>query len=348
LPRPPAKVDSEGFFVLPQPPKVDDEGFFVLPPAPSAKAQVGFALGGLRADIGAGGESLPGGVGMERSVPPLTAAERERARVEGVRLQARRQAENTAYSMAHADYLNHFHYPTDQSQTAALAGRLAGGWYENTGDVVVVDGVWEPKIDLDQNLVDDPDYQDAYLHGMDLAASSDYFDYGRDPHVVEAGIPTGPGAGARAALRGAAAEAEGALPRVVRYAEAERRLPGAGQAHHIFQNAAIKDTAFAKLIDRAAGATVRLAGNVFKDQGSPHRVFHEAIEKFYDLYRTGARAGAPTIAEYSEAARGAFIQAGVKPDAARFLSDIGRRQLTVLRGVPASTPIRVPNRIGGL
>jgi hypothetical protein len=46
LPPPPAKVDKEGFFVLPAVPKIDAEGFYVLPAAPKAKAQIGFGIGG--------------------------------------------------------------------------------------------------------------------------------------------------------------------------------------------------------------------------------------------------------------------------------------------------------------
>jgi hypothetical protein len=56
LPPPPARVDAQGFYVIPQPPKVDAEGFYAiaLPPGGTGtrKAKVGFlfGLGGLVVD----------------------------------------------------------------------------------------------------------------------------------------------------------------------------------------------------------------------------------------------------------------------------------------------------------
>jgi hypothetical protein len=298
---------------LPPPPvRVDGEGFYVIPPPP---------IKSLIADTSTQGELLPGGPGRERETPPLSDAERARLREEGIRIQARQDGELTGYAMAHADWLNYWH------------------WDDHSSDAEFADGEWQPNVVLNGELMDDPAYQEEYLRGLDDAAAKEYFDYDSDPERVEAGIPSPRNAVGAAAA--ATARVLVKLPRVMRYGDRER-LPGRGQAHHILQNAAAKG-----LLSRSAGATVRLAGNVFKKQASAHRAFHQAMETWWDTYRAGGRlAGtAPTIAQYSDAARNAFLRAGAKPDVARFLADVGRRQLTVLRGVDATQVVRVPGRM---
>ncbi|MEO8562247.1 MAG: SpvB/TcaC N-terminal domain-containing protein [bacterium] len=293
-------------------------------------------------------ESLPGGPGVERSGPgtkdpvPLTPEQNEQIRLKAVRSQGADDAERSYEAILQAAHLNDIEY-RDGINTGEY-GKAILQVFNNQGESMQIalpapppdswDSTWnkdhwEPNITIDKDLIADPAYQASYLAKFD-AKIAEAEAQAADEKLFGPVLQAGGGPPRRSGL-----------PRVRPHGEPAR--PGAqGQSHHANQ-----DAAFRAVVPRARGAAVGLPGNAFTEPGTPHYEFHKALETFWEEYRTGAKAGrVPTVLEYNEATRKAFIAAGLKPDIAKFVADVARRQLTVLYGINPNSPVpRVPGRL---
>ena len=88
----------------------------------------------------------------------------------------------------------------------------------------------------------------------------------------------------------------------------KRRMEGT-QWHHLNQNAA-----FVYYIPREEAICITLKGNIFLDKGSPHYVFHQEMEKFWDNFREGRNGRfqkrTPFVGEYNAAMYDALKRVG--------------------------------------
>ena len=115
-------------------------------------------------------------------------------------------------------------------------------------------------------------------------------------------------------------------------------LAGSGnQANHLLQN-----KAFEKVIPEAEGICVEVVGSI-NQPGSQHNIFHKAVEEFWEVFRTGARAGErPTVKEYLNALSNASERAGLDGDA---LDDLAQAQWEEFGGKVTDLVPEVPNPI---
>lgn len=93
--------------------------------------------------------------------------------------------------------------------------------------------------------------------------------------------------------------------------------------------------------------SVGMWGDAITEPGTPHYVFHQSLEQFWDPYRNngGHEGRIPTNAMYSEALQRALQSAGRSPEEASYLA----RQAATQRakyGLRETDPVsRVPNRL---
>ncbi|PGT56988.1 SpvB/TcaC N-terminal domain-containing protein [Bacillus thuringiensis] len=292
------------------------------------------------------GESLPGGVGMERTVPNKDASQsdtpeetekrhkvEEQNRMNWIRKEAESDADKTFESIQQAAYLNDIgwrdfeHHSIGEafmSYVHAQARTMQIGLPappEDTSNVNWAEGGWQPKLTVNEQLLMEKEYQNAYLKRFDQQIVDYEFDLA---HPISEAIFSGQ-----------------KLPRVRPYNES-KALSG-GQSHHLNQNAAFKS-----IVEKNEGAAVKLPGNVFTEKGSSHFEFHKDMESFWDQYRKGGRfeGQRPTILDYNQALHRSLLAAGVHPDVANFFTDIARRQLILFHGVkPTDLVPRVPERL---
>jgi RHS repeat-associated protein len=256
----------------------------------------------------------------------------EEAEKKQIQDKAKEDAEKTFDSILHAEYLNSLGYKgierTSFMEMFELNFKLMDDGIPSplprplpdTSNVEWVDDHWEPRTFIDDNLSSDDNYQEAYLQRFDKKQHD--LEMNEKYPIVAAGVK---------------------LPPVSRYG-GRRSIPGKGQAHHLNQNAV-----FSSWVKKSQGVSVKLRGNAFTEPNSPHYKFHHSMEKFWDQYRKGGSkfGQKPTITQHSEAVHGALLEAGINKKVASFLSNIARRQLTVLlRLPPTSTVPRIPNKLG--
>jgi YD repeat-containing protein len=120
-------------------------------------------------------------------------------------------------------------------------------------------------------------------------------------------------------------------------------LKGTGlQAHHANQNAA-----YSSVIPRNEGFSIGLRGNAFTEVGSPHFEAHSALESFWNDYRKGGVSfgETPTNAQYGQAVKQSFEQAGIRSYEAQRLSDLAARSRDAY-GLKATDPVpNIPRKI---
>jgi hypothetical protein len=119
-------------------------------------------------------------------------------------------------------------------------------------------------------------------------------------------------------------------------------LPAGTQANHINLNAVYKE-----IIPEDEGLSVGMKGNIFTDKGSPHRLFHESLEQFWDQFRPGGSREweKPTHAEVGEAGRRAFIYSGFSPEQASDLAGQGAAQRAAFRISETARVREIPKAI---
>ena len=106
----------------------------------------------------------------------------------------------------------------------------------------------------------------------------------------------------------------------------KRRIEGT-QWHHLNQNAA-----FAYYIPKEEAICITLKGNIFLDKGSPHYVFHQEMEKFWDNFREGRNGRfqkrTPLVGEYNAVIYDALKKVGFSGEqAAQLVNRAAEQQL---------------------
>jgi RHS repeat-associated protein len=132
-------------------------------------------------------------------------------------------------------------------------------------------------------------------------------------------------------------------PRTGPYGTLSSELAGTGeQAHHLNQNAA-----FRTVIPRDEGLAIGLRGNAFTERGTPHYMFHQSLESFWDQYRVGgALAGTrPTNAQYGQALQTALEASGFPAAQAADLAALAASQRAAYGLAETTLVPRVPGRL---
>jgi hypothetical protein len=115
-------------------------------------------------------------------------------------------------------------------------------------------------------------------------------------------------------------------------------LPRGVQANHLNQFAAYRST-----IRRNDGLAVAMRGDALNEAGTPHYLFHQSLETFWDRYRGTTQK--PTNAEYDVALHQALRDAGFSEDDAAHLVAHARNERT-RHGLSQSNEVpRVPGRM---
>ncbi len=115
-----------------------------------------------------------------------------------------------------------------------------------------------------------------------------------------------------------------------RYDSLGNRLSGTGfQANHLNQDAAFSQRAAGysgPIIPSKQGLAASLYGDAFREPGSPHYLFHQSLEYFWDQYRRGSALfnERPTNATYGEALRDALLASGASEADATALAAAAR------------------------
>jgi hypothetical protein len=118
-------------------------------------------------------------------------------------------------------------------------------------------------------------------------------------------------------------------------------LPSGFQVNHLNQNAAYQD-----VIPSGEGISIGMEGNAITQPGTPHYLFHQSLERFWDRYRRGGPlwGEVPTNAQYGQALQQALEASGLSPGDASYLAQRAAEQ-RVAYGLRGSGPVpRVPGR----
>jgi hypothetical protein len=126
------------------------------------------------------------------------------------------------------------------------------------------------------------------------------------------------------------------------YGQLSRRLPPGFQAHHLNQNAA-----FREVIPQNDGIAVGMRGNAFTEPGTPHYMFHQSLEQFWEPYRSGGNlhSKAPTNAMYGEALQRALQAGGLSPEEASYLASQAANQRASYGLIESAAVPNVPSRM---
>ena len=111
-----------------------------------------------------------------------------------------------------------------------------------------------------------------------------------------------------------AATAKNTSIKVGAYKDIRKSTGANGQAHHLSQNAAFRNS-----IPSNEGMSIELQGNAFTETGTQHYKAHSSLEKFWNEYRDGGalKGDIPTVGKYNKALYDSLTEAGLsKPDAA--------------------------------
>ena len=122
------------------------------------------------------------------------------------------------------------------------------------------------------------------------------------------------------------------------YSELQNNKNIVGQAHHINQNAA-----YASVIPRPDGVSVKLPGNIFKDPNAQHTIVHRELEKFWDRYRGSETK--PTNMQYSYAVYKALVTADIDSKDAMEIVRTGIQQRVHYGLVGGEAVPKVPSKI---
>lgn len=163
---------------------------------------------------------------------------------------------------------------------------------------------------------------------------------------VGSGVVLGASAGAEALPRVAgglstllkAAYSMGAQTKIGAHTALSNALKGTtNQVHHILQ-----DAAFGKVIPHAEGICVELSGSIGQ-AGSQHNIFHKFMESWWNIYRSGSKAGQlPTVKEYLQASAEGYERAGLE---AAPIVNLGEAQWFDFGGKLTDLVPRVPDPI---